>query len=48
MERAWHRREEWRAMGERAAARIRQLLPADPAAEFANRLLEIAGGRDRR
>jgi glycosyltransferase involved in cell wall biosynthesis len=42
LERAWQRRGEWQAMGERAAKRIRELVPADPAAAFADKLVEIA------
>ena len=41
LEKAWERRDEWRAMGSLAASRIRELVPADPAAEFACQLLEI-------
>ena len=40
-EKAWDRRDDWRAMGQLAAKRIRELVPADPAAEFAGQLLEI-------
>jgi glycosyltransferase involved in cell wall biosynthesis len=40
LERAWARREEWRSIGEAAAKAIRTLVPEDPAAELARRLLE--------
>lgn len=36
LERAWARRSEWRALGAAAARRVRELVPADPAAEFAD------------
>jgi glycosyltransferase involved in cell wall biosynthesis len=39
MERAWQRRDEWRAIGAAAATRIRTLVPADPAAAMAATLL---------
>jgi glycosyltransferase involved in cell wall biosynthesis len=42
LERAWQRRSEWRAMGELAAKRIRELVPADPAARFADQLVQFA------
>lgn len=41
LERAWSRRHEWSEMGALAATRIRELIPANPAAEFANHLMEI-------
>lgn len=44
LERAWRRREEWPAIGAAAAAEIRGLVPADPAAEMAEALLRLAGG----
>ena len=44
MERAWRRRTEWRAIGARAAARIRTLVPEDPAADFADALLKLVAG----
>jgi hypothetical protein len=34
LERAWARRDEWRAMGERAAEQVRKAVPADPVGEF--------------
>ena len=43
MERAWQRRAEWREIGERAAARIRTLVPPDPAGTLAAQL--VAAGR---
>jgi glycosyltransferase involved in cell wall biosynthesis len=43
MERAWDQRTNWQAMGEVAGERIRQLVPQDPAADFAARLLTLAG-----
>ncbi|HEX2834761.1 MAG TPA: glycosyltransferase family 4 protein [Thermoanaerobaculia bacterium] len=42
MERAWQRREEWRAIGEAAATHIRTLVPEDPAAVFASIVKEVA------
>ncbi|HEY0312502.1 MAG TPA: glycosyltransferase family 4 protein [Allosphingosinicella sp.] len=42
MERAWQARGNLEAMGLRAAAAIRALVPADPAAAFADQLLDIA------
>lgn len=42
LERAWERRGEWREIGQLAATRIRELVPANPASEFADRLMEIA------
>jgi glycosyltransferase involved in cell wall biosynthesis len=36
LERAWARRHEWRAIGQSAGRRARQLVPADPAGEFAD------------
>lgn len=42
LERAWLRRDEWRAMGERAAAHVRTLFPPDPCAAFAERLERLA------
>lgn len=34
MERAWNRRNEWRALGEAGAKRIRELIPRDPVGDF--------------
>lgn len=42
MERAWQRREEWRAIGEAAATRIRTLVPDDPGAVMAATILRVA------
>jgi glycosyltransferase involved in cell wall biosynthesis len=39
MERAWNRRAEWRAIGDAASFRIRELVPEDPAAVFAAQLV---------
>lgn len=47
LERAWHRRHEWRQMGQLAAVRIRELVPANPAAEFADHLIGIVGTLER-
>jgi len=41
LEKAWQRRDEWQAMGLLAARRIRELVPKDPATEFASQLLEL-------
>jgi len=40
--RAWARRAEWPALGQRAAAHARTLVPADAGADFAQRLLVLA------
>lgn len=42
LEEAWARRGRLREMGERAALRIRGLVPANPAEEFAGALLDLA------
>lgn len=42
MARAWAARDQWPSMGQAAAQSIRELVPADPAAVFAQRLLELA------
>lgn len=42
MERAWIRRMEWKAIGERAAVSARAQIPADPAGEFASLLITKA------
>jgi glycosyltransferase involved in cell wall biosynthesis len=39
LERAWQRRDEWRAIGAAAAERIRELVPEDPARDLAQLLL---------
>jgi glycosyltransferase involved in cell wall biosynthesis len=46
LEEAWARRGELREMGERAAQKIRELVPADPAEDFADLLLDIACASD--
>ena len=42
LERAFAARERWKQMGELAGKQIRERYPADPIAEFANRLLALA------
>lgn len=42
MERAWNERHRFREIGAVAAARIRTLIPRDPARRFADRLIEVA------
>ncbi len=42
LERAWNRREDWRAMGQRAARVIRERHSLRPAEAFADRLLAVA------
>jgi glycosyltransferase involved in cell wall biosynthesis len=42
MERAWARRQDWESMGKAAARQIREMIPRDPAAEFARKLAEVA------
>jgi glycosyltransferase involved in cell wall biosynthesis len=42
IERAWQRRDEWRAIGDAAATRIRTLVPADPPKVMAEELLRVA------
>jgi glycosyltransferase involved in cell wall biosynthesis len=42
MERAWARRGDWQSMGQVAGARIRALIPEDPAAHFADQLETLA------
>jgi glycosyltransferase involved in cell wall biosynthesis len=44
MERAWTRRQEWANIGMAAARAIRERIPADPAAEFARKLLALIEG----
>lgn len=48
LEEAWARRGELRLMGERAALRIRELVPANPAGEFADSLIDLARAAGRR
>jgi glycosyltransferase involved in cell wall biosynthesis len=43
LERAWARRHDWPAIGAAAAAYARTVIPSDPAAVFAGRLLALAG-----
>jgi glycosyltransferase involved in cell wall biosynthesis len=43
LERAWARRSEWPAIGAAAARSVRQIMPADPAATFAEDLLTLVG-----
>lgn len=43
LERAWVRRAEWEAIGAEAARRVRNLVPADPIAEFVAHLLAVVG-----
>jgi glycosyltransferase involved in cell wall biosynthesis len=45
MQRAWERRHQWSEIGQAAALAIRKLVPFDPAADFARRLLELAQPR---
>ena len=42
LERAWQRRDDWQAMGRRAATTIRQRHSLQPPEDFANRLLDLA------
>src|SRR5438876_4007196 len=48
LEEAWARREELREMGQRAALRIRELVPASPAEDFAETLLDLTNASDSR
>src|SRR6266436_3945223 len=48
LEQAWARRGELRQMGECAALRIRELVPANPAEDFADALLDLACASDSR
>jgi glycosyltransferase involved in cell wall biosynthesis len=43
LEEAWSRRGELSEMGRRAAVTIREMVPPDPAKDFADALVEIAG-----
>ena len=38
LERAWQKREQWKAMGQLAGRQIRERYPADPVAEFADKI----------
>ncbi len=42
LERAWEHRHEWEEMGQKAARRIRELVPKDPSKTFADSLLNLA------
>jgi glycosyltransferase involved in cell wall biosynthesis len=42
MERAWATREDWSQMGAAAATAVRQLVPRNPAANFADLLMQLA------
>jgi glycosyltransferase involved in cell wall biosynthesis len=44
LERAWCRRDDWRAMGQQAALAIRARHSLRPAEEFADRILDSAAG----
>jgi glycosyltransferase involved in cell wall biosynthesis len=44
LERAWQRRDEWQAMGQRAAHTIRRRHSLSPGEDFADRLLAVACG----
>jgi len=46
LETAWARRGELREMGQRAALRIRELVPADPVEDFVETLLDLASPSD--
>lgn len=46
LERAWQRRGEWRAIGNAAATRIRELVPESPANAFAELLFEVLAERE--
>jgi glycosyltransferase involved in cell wall biosynthesis len=48
LERAWQRRGDWKAMGEVAGSRIRDLVSADPAAVFADAIEQTAAAVGRR
>lgn len=41
LERAWERRGEWGAIGEAAARRVREMVPRDPAAVFAEEIVKL-------
>jgi glycosyltransferase involved in cell wall biosynthesis len=41
MERAWHNRDEWEAMGRKASAKISATIPVSPEKEFAKHINEI-------
>ena len=41
LERAWQKREQWQAMGQLAGRQIRERYPADPVAEFADKIIGL-------
>jgi glycosyltransferase involved in cell wall biosynthesis len=41
MDKAWAQRESWERMGQQGASDIRRLIPEDPSADFAQRLLNL-------
>lgn len=43
LERAWTRWDEWKQIGRRAAENIKKIVPFDPAAQFAEMLMKLAG-----
>ncbi|MDX1932125.1 MAG: glycosyltransferase family 4 protein [Capsulimonadales bacterium] len=43
LERAWERREEWERIGQLAARRIRERIPADPIGVFVDKIFEFCG-----
>jgi glycosyltransferase involved in cell wall biosynthesis len=45
LERAWHRRSDWRTMGERAGHAIREHHSVHPGEDFANRIFDVASQR---
>lgn len=47
LERVWQKRDELEAMGQKAAERIRRIMPADAAAIFAEKLYSVASSRSR-
>ena len=47
LERAWAQRENWQQMGLLAGQHIRQRYPADPIAEFADRLLSLTDAKSK-
>jgi glycosyltransferase involved in cell wall biosynthesis len=46
MERAWHHRGEWRAIGAHAGQRIRSIYSSSPEADFASLLEQVASGSE--
>jgi glycosyltransferase involved in cell wall biosynthesis len=45
LERAWEHRQKWEEMGKAAARAIRELVPADPVGDFAQKLAELAASQ---